>query len=137
MQAFAALCYLSSVPILLSFSQNLVVRGPGSISPVPDVSCYGKAEFKFQDLFAHKRIHNVQIALSILSSIFYFKMCLVALSCPALCDPMDCSPPGSSVHGDSPGKNTEVGMPYPPLGDLPNPGIKPRSHTLQADSLTV
>ena len=26
--------------------------------------------------------------------------------CPILCDPMDCSPPGSSVHGDSPGKNT-------------------------------
>ena len=25
-----------------------------------------------------------------------------------LCDPMDCSPPGSSVHGDSPGKNTAV-----------------------------
>ena len=29
--------------------------------------------------------------------------------CPTLCDPMDYSPPGSSVHGDSPGKNTEVG----------------------------
>ena len=26
-----------------------------------------------------------------------------------LCNPMDCSPPGSSGHGDSPGKNTEVG----------------------------
>ena len=26
-----------------------------------------------------------------------------------LCDPMDCSPPGSSVHEDSPGKNTGVG----------------------------
>ena len=25
------------------------------------------------------------------------------------CDPMDCSPPGSSVHRDSPGKNTGVG----------------------------
>ncbi|KAI4548663.1 hypothetical protein MG293_000993 [Ovis ammon polii] len=25
------------------------------------------------------------------------------------CDPVDCSPPGSSVHGDSPGKNTGVG----------------------------
>ena len=23
----------------------------------------------------------------------------VAQSCPTLCDPMDCSPPGSSVHG--------------------------------------
>ena len=29
--------------------------------------------------------------------------------CPTLCDPMDCSPPGSSVHGDFPGKNTGVG----------------------------
>ena len=34
---------------------------------------------------------------------------LVTQLCPTLCDPMDCSPLGSSVHGDSPGKNTEVG----------------------------
>ena len=26
-------------------------------------------------------------------------LCLVTQSCPTLCDPMDCSPPGSSVHG--------------------------------------
>ena len=36
-------------------------------------------------------------------------VCLVAQSCPTLSNPMDCSLPGSSVHGDSPGKNTEVG----------------------------
>ena len=36
-------------------------------------------------------------------------VCLVIRSCLTLFDPMDCSPPGSSVHGDSPGKNTEVG----------------------------
>ena len=35
-------------------------------------------------------------------------MQLVAQSCPPLCDPMDCSPPGSSVHRLS-GKNTRVG----------------------------
>ena len=35
--------------------------------------------------------------------------CLVAQSCLTPCDPMDCSPPGSPVHGDSPGKNTGVG----------------------------
>ena len=29
--------------------------------------------------------------------------------CPTLCNPMDCSLPGPSVHGDSPGKNTGVG----------------------------
>ena len=28
---------------------------------------------------------------------------------PTLCGPVDCSPPGSSVHGNSPGKNTGVG----------------------------
>ena len=32
-----------------------------------------------------------------------------ARSCPTLCDPMDCSLPGSSVLGDSPGENTGVG----------------------------
>ena len=47
---------------------------------------------------------------------------------------MDQSLPGSSVHGDSPGKNTS-GLPCPPPGDLPNPGIEPKSSTLQADSL--
>ena len=37
--------------------------------------------------------------------------CAYSLShVPTLCDPMDCSPPGSSVHGDSPGKNTGVGF---------------------------
>ena len=36
-------------------------------------------------------------------------LCLVAQSCPTLYDPMDCSLPGSSVHGNSLGKNTGVG----------------------------
>ena len=38
---------------------------------------------------------------------------LVAQSCLIVCDSMDCSPPGSSVHGDSPGENTGgVAMPF-------------------------
>ena len=36
-------------------------------------------------------------------------MCLVTQSCATLWDPMDSSAPGSSVCGDSPGKNTGVG----------------------------
>ena len=36
-------------------------------------------------------------------------LCLVAQSRPTLCDPMDHSSAGSSVHGDSPGKNPGVG----------------------------
>ena len=34
---------------------------------------------------------------------------MCAWSCLTLCDPMDCSLPGSSVHGNSPGKDTRVG----------------------------
>ena len=36
-------------------------------------------------------------------------LCLVAQSCPTCCNPMNCSPPSSSAHGDSPGKNTGLG----------------------------
>ena len=39
----------------------------------------------------------------------YAVLCLVAQLCPTLCDPMDDSLPGSSVHGESPGKSTGVG----------------------------
>ena len=38
-----------------------------------------------------------------------FSNTTVAQSCLTRCDPRNCSPPGSSVHGDSPGKNTGVG----------------------------
>ena len=47
---------------------------------------------------------------------------------------MNCSPPGPSVHGDSPGKNTGVGCHVLSRGSS-NPVIEPRSPALQADSL--
>ena len=45
-----------------------------------------------------------------------------AKSCPTLCDPMDSSPPGSSVHWDSPGKNTGEGSHSPLQGIVPTQG---------------
>ena len=59
----------------------------------------------------------------------------VTQSCSTLWDPMDYSSPKSSVHGDSPGKNTRVSYHALLQGYLPNPGIEPRSPTLQVDSL--
>ena len=47
--------------------------------------------------------------------------------CLTLCDPMDCSLPGSSVHGILQAKNTGA---FPSPGDLPNPGIEPKYPTL-------
>ena len=51
-----------------------------------------------------------------------------------LCHPMDCRPPGPSVHGTLQTRILEwVAIPSP--GELPDPGIKPPSPALQADSL--
>ena len=51
--------------------------------------------------------------------------CLVAQSCSTLCNPMDCSLPGSSVHGDSPGKHTGVGCHALLQGIFPTQGSNP------------
>ena len=49
--------------------------------------------------------------------------------------PADCSPPSSSVHGILQARILEwVAISF--SRDLPDPGIKPRSPTLQADALT-
>ena len=53
----------------------------------------------------------------------------VAQSCPTLCDPMD-----YTVHRTLPARILEW-IAFPPPGDLPNPGIEPRSPALHADSL--
>ena len=52
-------------------------------------------------------------------------LCLAAQSCLTLCDPTDCSPPGSSVPGDSPGKNTGAGCPALLQGNFPTQGSNP------------
>ena len=54
-----------------------------------------------------------------------YYVCLVSQSCLILCDPLDYSPPGTSVCGDSPGKNTGVGCHALLLGIFPTQGSNP------------
>ena len=63
-------------------------------------------------------------------------MCLglVAQSCQILSNPMDCSPPGSSVPGDSPGKTIGVAGCALPQGIFPTQDRTQVSH-IAADSL--
>ena len=60
---------------------------------------------------------------------------LVSQSCLTLCDPMNCGSPGSSVHGILQARILEWAAHSLPPGDLPIPGIEPRSPALQADPL--
>ena len=61
----------------------------------------------------------------------WYAACQVLQTCPTLCDPVDCSPPGSSVHGIPQVRILEWvallssrGLLCSPRGDHPNPGIK-------------
>ena len=56
---------------------------------------------------------------------------VVGQSCQTLCDPMDCSPPGSSVHGIL--QEHWNGEPFPSPGVFPNPGMEPSPPAFQAD----
>ena len=77
-------------------------------------------------------------------------MCMYTQSCLTLWEPIDCSLPGSSVHGilhqgswifSTQGsmafsrQDYWSGVLFPSPKDSPNPGIKPWSPALQADSL--
>ena len=62
------------------------------------LSCFSfHSDCAFQFSFAKAELRWCQFVLS------------CSVMCLTLCDPVDCSLPGFSVHGDSPGKNTGVG----------------------------
>ena len=72
---------------------------------------------------------NIYITITFLYTRNNTSQVKVAQSCLTLCDPMD-----YTVHGIIQARILDwVGFPFP--RDLPNPGIKPRSPTLQVDSL--
>ena len=83
---------------------------------------------------AHKMYKNTIVLISITEVKKFQYVC--AQLCLPLCDLTDCSPPGSSVHGISQTRILEwIAIPSP--GVLPDPGIKPKSPALQADSLPL
>ena len=84
-------------PFYLRQTENLLLR-----------SCLFTRGISPQRVSLSRQPQNM-VLCSVTLFLYDAPACLVAQSCPNLCDPMDCSPPGFSVHGDSPGKNTGVG----------------------------
>ena len=58
----------------------------------------------------------------------------VTQSCQTLCDPVDCSPPGSSIHGILQ-EEYWSGLSFCSSGDLPDPVMEAGSPALLADAL--
>ena len=64
-------------------------------------------------------------------------LCLVTYSCPTLWNPMDYSPPDYSVHGDSPGKNTEMGCHFLLQGISPTQELNPNWPSISTGSSSL
>ena len=60
---------------------------------------------------------------------------LVTQTCPTLYDPMVCIASQAPLSMKFFRQDYLSGLPFPPPGDLPDPGIEPGSPALQADSL--
>ena len=58
-------------------------------------------------------------------------------SCLTLCDPMDCSPPGSSLSVEFSRQEYWSGLPFPPPGELPDPGVQASSPELAGGFFTT
>ena len=73
---------------------------------------------------AGKGLHCTRALLPDHKAVHQKHYAVCAQSCLTLCDPLDCSPPGSSVQG-FPRKEDWSGLPFPSPGDLPGPGMEP------------
>ena len=103
----------NAYPAPCTFSPLLQLQLPSDCSPTrhPDSKANSRA---LSQLFTYR--NNCAV------------LCLVTQSWLTLCDPMESSLPGSSVHGDSPGKNTGVSCHALLQGNFQIQGLNPVSH---------
>ena len=112
--------------------------GPVGILEHKVVTHHLLVEYSLTKIQSDLHIHLVSVISSNID-IFHcenMKKVLVAPLCLTLCNPMDCSPPSSSVQGILQARILEwVAIPF--SRDLPDPGVEPRSPTLQADYFII
>ena len=109
-----------------SSGQHLYLGLPDSgVSPLPSGYLMRCAEVTSKTLLIRRNDSFSKLWIFEASLQKHTSMCvrLVAHLCLPLCDLRDCSPPGSSVHGDSPGKNTGVGCHALLQGIFPTQGL--------------
>ena len=85
-----------------SSNQEIKPRSPALRVDSLPAEPQGKPVYVYMCVFMYIRGCISMCIRALLSLFSQTKLCLT------LCNPMDCSPPGSSVHGDFPGKNPKV-----------------------------
>ena len=82
-----------------------------------------RQRLKMEGIYVYLWLIHVVVQQKLTQYCKVIVLCLVAHSCPTLCDPMDYSLPGSSVHRDSLGKNTGLGCHALLQGIFPSQGL--------------
>ena len=122
------ICMLKKQQALLldKWSRNQILRNTEPHSRQPQGKCIPSAEHGARNKIGHLTpAFSPSSPLHCLMDIIYACVSHVAQSYLTLCNPLDCSPPGSSVHQDSPGKNTGVGYHALLQGIFPTQGSNP------------
>ena len=99
-------------------------------------SCYFRKHSIFNELSRIQITNPARLYVQFTLSNNEDLLLLVTQLCLTVCDPMDCSLPGSPTMEFSK-QEYWIGLPFSSPGDLSDPGIEPRSPALQADSLPV
>ena len=111
-----------------------LVLGSSQCGETPGVVTEGRGG---DGLLLHTTHHRCAMRVLCFDKCVHGCVCAKLLqSCPTLCNPMDCSLPGSSVHGSLQARILEQ-VPFPPPEDLPDPGIEPTSPALAGGFLTT
>ena len=93
---------------------------------------------QFQLWTAHSLVREMVLQAKLNSTVIPYKGgVLVSQLCPTLCNPMGCIARQAPLSMGFSRQEYWNGLPNPPPGDLPNPGIKPVSPALQVDSLPL
>ena len=115
-------------------SDTQLMLGSGQHGETPGIVTEGRGG---DGLLLHTTHHGCAISVLCFDKCVPGCVCAKALqSCPTLCNAMDRSPPGSSVRGILQARILEQ-VPFPPPGDLPDPGIEPTSPALAGGFFTT
>ena len=88
---------------------------------LPSSSVHRDSPGKNTGVGCHALLQDIHTIICIKNMHYLYSICcccLVIKSCPTLCDPMECNPPGSSVHGISQ-EEYWSGLPFPSLEIFP------------------
>ena len=115
-----------------------------SLSLYLSISSHSKQPSNLNPMWPEKKVNHLKLIICVSSqnticknhSLYCSCYCLVTKLCPTLCDPIDCSPLGSLLMG-FPRQEYWGGLPFPPPGDLSDPGIEPVPSTFQTDLLLL